>query len=187
MDTIYFTHRGPLRRENGQWVSMRWTVLEQSNETEGFRLAAKARDVDDFQRAMGMFYRSPAQNMLVTDRHGTIAIRSTGRFPIRPGAGTNPGSGFAIRDGTTSASDWRGYLPFEFAPQGRDPEQGYLASANQQPIDPRIATYWFGGAYDPWRAMRINQLLRADSTMTVDKMRRLQTDPGSALADLFVP
>jgi penicillin amidase len=187
VDTIYFTHRGPLRRENGQWLSMRWTVLEQSNETEGFRLAAKARDVDEFQRAMGMFYRSPAQNMLVTDRHGTIAIRSTGRFPIRSAQGNAPGSGFVIRDGTTSASDWRGNLPFEFAPQGRDPEQGYLASANQQPIDPRVATYWFGGEYEPWRAMRINQLLRADSAMTVDKMRRMQTDPGSALADLFVP
>jgi penicillin amidase len=183
VDTLYFTHRGPLRRENGQWLSMRWTVLEQSNETEGFRLAAKARDVDEFQRAMGMYFRSPAQNMLVADRHGSIAIRSTGRFPIRPSSG----SGFAIRDGTTSASDWRTYLPVEFAPQARDPEQGFLASANQQPIDPRMANYWFGGQFETWRAMRINQLLRADSAMTVDKMRRFQTDPGSAFADLFVP
>ncbi|HKW47663.1 MAG TPA: penicillin acylase family protein [Gemmatimonadaceae bacterium] len=183
VDTLYFTHRGPLRRENGQWLSMRWTVLEQSNETEGFRLAAKAKDVDEFQRAMGMYFRSPAQNMLVADRHGTIAIRSTGRFPIRP----DGGSGFTVRDGTTSASDWRSYLPVEFAPQARDPEQGFLASANQQPIDPRMANYWFGGQYETWRAMRINQLLRADSAMTIDKMRRFQTDPGSAFADLFVP
>ena len=183
VDTLYFTHRGPLRRENGQWLSMRWTVLDQSNETEGFRLAAKAKDVDEFQRAMGMYFRSPAQNMLVADRHGSIAIRSTGRFPIRPAGG----SGFTIRDGTTSASDWRSYLPVEFAPQARDPEQGYLASANQQPIDPRMAKYWFGGQYETWRAMRINQLLRADSAVTVDKMRRFQTDPGSAFADLFVP
>jgi penicillin amidase len=182
-DTLYFTHRGPLRRENGQWLSMRWTVLDQSNETEGFRLAAKAKDVDEFQRAMGMYFRSPAQNMLVADRHGSIAIRSTGRFPIRPAGG----SGFTIRDGTSSASDWRSYLPVEFAPQARDPEQGYLASANQQPIDPRMANYWFGGQYETWRAMRINQLLRADSSVTIDKMRRFQTDPGSAFADLFVP
>jgi penicillin amidase len=188
VDTIYFTHRGPLRRENGQWLSMRWTVLEPSNETEGFRLAAKAKDVDEFQRAMGLYYRSPAQNMLVTDRRGSIAIRSTGRFPIRPASGSGAsGSGFTIRDGTTSASDWRGYLPADFAPQVRDPLQGYVASANQQPIDPRDAQYWLGGEYDPWRAMRINQLLRADSAMTVDKMRRMQTDPGSALADFFVP
>lgn len=183
VDTLYFTHRGPLRRENGQWLSMRWTVLEPSNEIEGFRLAAKAKDVEEFQRAMGVYYRSPAQNMLVADRHGTIAIRSTGRFPIRP----EPRSGFIVRDGTTLASDWGSNLPFEFAPQDRDPAQGYLASANQQPIDPKVATYWLGGAYEPWRAMRINQLLRADSSVTVDKMRTLQTDPGSALADFFVP
>ena len=183
VDTLYFTYRGPLRRENGQWLSMRWTVLEPSNETEGFRLAAKARDADEFQRAMGLYFRSPAQNMLVADRHGTIAIRSTGRFPVRPGSG----SGFTVRDGTASANDWRGFLPPEFAPQGRNPEQGYLASANQQPIDPKVAPYWLGGEYEPWRAMRINQLLRADSAVTVDQMRGFQTDPGSAFADLFVP
>jgi penicillin amidase len=183
VDTVYFTHRGPLRRENGQWLSMRWTVLEPSNETEGFRLAAKARDADEFLRAMGLYYRSPAQNMLVADRHGTIAIRSTGRFPVRPGGG----SGFAIRDGSTLANDWRGYLPPEFAPQAHDPDQGYLASANQQPIDPKVAPYWLGGAYDPWRALRINQILRADSAVTVDQMRAFQTDPGSAFADFFVP
>jgi penicillin G amidase len=182
-DTVYFTHRGPLRREGGKWLSMRWTVLEPSNESEGFRLAAKAHSVDEFQRAMATNFRSPAQNMLVADRRGTIAIRSTGRFPVRP----NSGSGFLVRDGTTSASDWRPDLPIDFAPQGRDPEQGYLASANQQPIDPRVATYWMGGEYDPWRAMRINQLLRADSSATVDSMRTMQLDPGSAIADFFVP
>lgn len=183
VDTLYFTHRGPMRRENGQWISMRWTVLEPSNETQGFRLAAKAKDVTEFQQSMGLYFRSPAQNMLVADRHGSIAIRSTGRFPVRPGGG----SGFTIRDGTTSESDWRGYLPVDFAPQVRDPNQGYVASANQQPIDPHDAQYWLGGEYDPWRAMRINQLLRADSAMTVEKMRKMQTDPGSAVADLFVP
>ena len=35
--------------------------------------------------------------------------------------------------------------------------------------------------------MRINQLLRADSAVTPEAMRRFQTDPGSARADAFVP
>ncbi len=35
--------------------------------------------------------------------------------------------------------------------------------------------------------MRINELLRRDSMVTPDAMRRYQTDPGSARADLFVP
>ena len=182
-DTIYFTRRGPMRREHGRWLSMRWTVLERSNEPFAFQMAAKARSVDEFQRAMGRWFWSPAQNMVVADRHGSIGIRSTGRFPVRPGGA----SGTAIRDGSKSESDWRGYLPPEFAPQARDPEQGYVASANQQPIDPKGAPYWLGGEYDPWRAIRINQLLRANAHMTVDAMRAMQTDPGSARADYFMP
>jgi penicillin amidase len=92
-----------------------------------------------------------------------------------------------VRDGSTSASDWVANLPIAQYPQGFDPAQGYLASANQQPIDPRATSAWWGGSYDPWRAMRINTLLRADSGMTAQKMRAFQTDPGSARADFFAP
>ena len=34
-----------------------------------------------------------------------------------------------------------------------------------------------------WRALRINELLRSDTSVTVDHMRRWQTDPGSVRAD----
>ena len=182
-DTLYFTHRGPMRREKGRWLSMRWTVLEPSNEAAAFHAAARATSVTEFQRAMGERYWAPAQNMLVADRRGTIAIRSTGHFPIRPGDGRGTG----IRDGAISASDWRGYLAPDEYPQAQDPAQGFLASANQQPVDPAVASRWMGGEYDPWRALRINALLRADSQVTPEAMRRWQTDPGSARADYFVP
>jgi penicillin amidase len=69
-----------------------------------------------------------------------------------------------------------------------NPSQGFLASANQQPVDPRDNSAYLGSDwYSPWRAMRINSLLRADSAMTSAKMQRMQTDPGSARADAFVP
>ena len=182
-DTLYFTHRGPMRRVGQRWLSMRWTVLEAGTEINGFYAAAHARSAAELEDAFATWYHAPAQNMLAADRGGHIAIRSSGRFPIRPGDGT----GSAVRDGATSASDWMGALPVAQYPQSFDPAQGFLASANQQPIDPRVASGWWGGSYEPWRAMRINTLLRADSAVTVDAMRRYQTDPGSARADLFVP
>jgi penicillin amidase len=37
-----------------------------------------------------------------------------------------------------------------------------------------------------WRALQINRLLRADSAVTPDAMRRYQTDPGSVRADLWM-
>jgi penicillin amidase len=182
-DTMYYTHRGPLQLVRGRWISLRWTVLESGNEGTGFIAGAHARTAREFEDAMAASYQAPAQNMLAADRGGHIAIRSTGRYPIRPGTGV----GSVLFDGTTSASDWKGDAPLADWPQAFDPAQGYLASANQQPIDPRAAHIWFGGSWDPWRALRINELLRADSAVTVDQMRQFQTDPGSARADLFVP
>jgi penicillin amidase len=182
-DTVYYTHRGPMQHVRGRWLSMRWTVLSGGRELNGFFDAAHAHSAAEFQALMASSVQAPAQNILAADRAGHIAIRSTGRYPIRPG----DGSGSHLFDGTTSGSDWKGDVPVEQWPQASDPAQGFLASANQQPIDPRTTSVWFGGSYDPWRALRINALLRADSSVTVDDMRRFQTDPGSARADYFVP
>jgi penicillin amidase len=185
VDTVLFTHRGPITKTHGQWVSMRWTVLEPSEEIRAFYDAAHARTAAEFQAAMAHSFFVPAQNMLVADRQGTIAIRSTGHFPLRP----DNGSGLVVRDGSTTASDWIGYWPVYMYPQSFNPRQGYLASANQEPEVPASEFAYLGtdAEFYPWRALRINELLRADSSVTPDQMRRWQTDPGSARADLFVP
>lgn len=188
VDTILFTHRGPMLRQGGEWLSTRWTVLEQSEELQAFYDVAHARTTREFQNSMARSYFVPAQNMLVADRAGSIAIRSTGHFPLRPGNGIN-GTGLVVRDGSTSASDWRGYWPIDKYPQSFDPAQGYLASANQEPAAPESEFAYLGADpnYEVWRALQINRLLRADSSITPDDMRRWQTDPGSVRADMFVP
>jgi penicillin amidase len=181
VDTVYYTFRGPMQRVRGHWLSLRWAVHDAGREAAGFTEGARARTAVEFEDAMARSYRAPAQNMLAADRGGHIAIRSTGRYPLRARNGAVP------LDGTSSANDWKDDLPVDRWPQAFDPAQGFLASANQQPIDPRVSGFWFGGSYDPWRALRINALLRADSSITIDEMRRFQTDPGSARADYFVP
>jgi penicillin amidase len=182
VDTLYFTHRGPLILRGGRALSMRWTVLEGAEETRALWAAARASSVEEWLDAMAR-WSAPAQNGIVADRSGTIAIRSTGRFPIHP-----DNSGLVVRDGATSAGDWRGFWPVERYPFAIAPEQGYLASANQQPIDPLVDSTYLGANWPaPWRAMRINALLAADSAVTPDAMRRFQTDPGNERAELFVP
>jgi penicillin amidase len=182
-DTLRFTHRGPLTRLGARWVSMRWTVIEEPTDIGLFSRAARARSAAEWLDAMSE-YRWPVQNMLVADRGGHIAIRATGRLPIRPGDG--PGN--RLQDGSRSSSDWIGNRKVADYPQAVDPAQGFLASANQQPIDPRFDARYFGSDwYAPWRALRINQLLRADSTVTVLAMIRWQTDPGSPRADALLP
>jgi len=183
IDTLRFNHRGGMQQVDGRWISVRWAILETPFNGNQLSDAARARTVQEWEQAMGD-WPGPAQNMIVADTAGTIAIRSTGRFPIRPGDGL----GNRFRDGTTTGNDWTGWWPLAKYPQAINPAQAYLASANQQPIDPRVSSAYLGADwYAPWRAMRINQLLRADSAMTPDKMRQMQTDLGSPRAEMFVP
>jgi penicillin amidase len=174
--------RGPLRRVGRRWRSMRWTVLESGTEPRAFLDAQRATSAAGLQAAFGAAYKAPAQNVVAADRAGHIALRSTGRFPMRPG----DGRGDTVRDGSLTANDWRGDVPLTAYPQAFDPPQGFVASANQQPLDPATSRYWWGGDFDPWRALRINELLRADSSVTVDDMRSFQVDPGSTRARLFM-
>jgi penicillin amidase len=182
-DTVLYTHRGPLTREGLLWVSTRWTAHDTTNESDALARAARSHSAQQWLEAMASF-SVPAQNGIVADRSGTIAVRSTGRFPVRaPGA-----RGDRLQDGSSSANDWRGALPLSRYPIAMNPAQGYLASANQQPFDPRVDSTYLGAHwYSPWRAMRINALLRSDSSVTPDAMQRYQTDPGSARAEAFAP
>ena len=182
-DTMYFTHRGPMRKTAGKWVSMRWTAYEKSDEADNFLSLASVSSADQWLDAMHDFV-VPAQNGLVADRSGNIAIRSTGMYPVRPG----DGRGDVIQDGASSSSDWVGALPVSRYPYARNPAQGFLSSANQQPVDPLQNPAYMGTDWvSPWRALRINTLLRNTPKVTPDDMRRFQTDPGSARADAFVP
>lgn len=183
IDTVRYTHRGPMRRLGDTWHSVRWTVLEVGTETDVFLRAARSTTAMEWLGVMEG-YHAPTQNGLVADRAGTIAIRSSGWYPVRPG----DGRGDRIFDGTTTANDWTGYLPVSRYPTSVSPAQGFLASANQQPVDRRANPAYLGAGWvAPFRAMHINQLLRADGAMTPDAMRQMQTDPGSARADQFVP
>ncbi|NNG17223.1 MAG: penicillin acylase family protein [Gemmatimonadales bacterium] len=181
-DTFLTSHRGPLRLIDGDWLSLRWTAFEPSHTMGAMVEAARAKSAPEWLEAMERF-DVPPQNTLVADRAGTIAIRSTGRFPLRPG-----NQGGRIVDGSASRNDWMGSWPVERMPFAVNPAQGYLASANQQPIDPAVDSTYLGADWrQPWRALRINQLLRRGMAWTPDAIAELQTDAGSARADHFVP
>jgi penicillin amidase len=183
-DTIYHTHRGPMLHAGKQWVSRRWLVVESplTGAANAFALANRAKSSAELLAGFTE-YTVPAQNIITADRGGHIAIRSFGHYPIRPASAPR---GDVLVDGTSSANDWKGFRPVSEYPQAMDPAQGYLASANQQPKDPKVDPTYFGWDWaTPWRAMRINHLLRDDAAVTPDAMRRYQTDPGSEQVPLF--
>ena len=183
-DTIYETHRGPILRAAGAWVSRRWTVTNATDALSPFLAVAQAKDVKGVWAATDSYY-TPAQNFVSADRGGHIALRSTGHYPIRAKGAER---GDVLIDGSKSANEWQGWWKTSEYPQAMDPAQGFVVSANQQPKDPRVDPRYFGWDWpSPWRAMRINEMLRSDSAVTPDAMRRMQTDPVSAQTKYFLP
>ena len=180
VDTMRSTHRGPLLDFGDGPASLRWTVLEECGELHALMRAQRARSAPEWLEAMSS-WGAPAQVGLVADRSGRIAVQSAARYPVRP-AGVR---GDAYRDGTTRKSDWQGRATRY--PLAVDPRQGYLVSANQQPLDPETT----GGAYfgsdwpDPWRAMTINELLRSRERHGTADFEAYQTHPTSVRARLF--
>ena len=182
VDTVLHTHRGPTFRENQDYISMRWTVLEESGELDALSRIARAQSVDEWMSGMESWV-APTQNGLVIDRSGNIGIRSSGRYPVRPKGNL----GNVIQDGTISGSDWTGWLDVSEYPGSVNPKQGYLTSSNQQPVDPAVFDSYLGSDWPPpWRAMQINKLLRSEDVYTIEDLIDFQTHPGSARADIFV-
>ncbi len=131
-DTVLSTHRGPVIDLGDGPASLRWTVLEECGELGALMRAARAESAPEWLEAMAN-WGAPAQVGLVADRDGRIAVQSAARYPARPGGAR----GDAYFDGATRQSDWLGRQ--DFLPVAVDPPQGYLASANQQPVDPEAA------------------------------------------------
>lgn len=125
---------------------------------------------------------SPAQNLMVADTEGGIAMFLTGRVPIRRrGDGSRPVAGW---DG---AADWDGFVPFDALPHVENPASNLLANANNRVVPPGHAAYlgrdWFGD----WRFRRIGEMLAAQPRLTAAAFSAMQDDTVSLFARDILP
>ncbi|MHA1489973.1 MAG: penicillin acylase family protein [Promethearchaeota archaeon] len=140
-----------------------------------------AKNRNEFDQA-SRYWDTLAQNIVYGDVHGNIAIRPTGKVPIRAG------NGFFPYDGSIGQGEWTGYVSFDDLPNTVNPDQDYLTSANQIVAGPdykypNIQTGYASG----YRTRRINEVLRANYFMDIDKMIMLQRDVKSSAAKAFTP
>ncbi|MEO5681247.1 MAG: penicillin acylase family protein [Chitinophagaceae bacterium] len=192
-DTISYTLHGPIARKSGPWeklddednaviaYALRWTTLEASEDITTFYLLNRALSFGDFQQALG-FFCSPAQNFIFADIKNNIAIATGGKFPLR-----YKDQGKFLLDGGAPVEDWNGWIPSLHNPSSKNPEQGYLSSANQIPVDSCYPYYlgWEFGSSE--RALRINSWLSHTNKATVDSMQALQNDTYSTLSASMLP
>ncbi|SIT89347.1 penicillin acylase family protein [Edaphobacillus lindanitolerans] len=191
-DTIDFevvtTRHGPIISDimlpdtgtGGDLLSMQWTALEPTRELEAVMQMNKASDWDDFDRALRNF-NAPAQNFVFASKDGTIAYRANGNIPIR-----KKGDGQLPVPGNSSEYGWEGYIPYEELPTAVNPDEGFIATANNQVIGDdypyHITDFWA----QPYRYERIAEVLEDGDSFTPEDMMDLQMDVKNLYAREFL-
>jgi len=164
-------------------IAPRWTGNDISYEALAFYGFNHAKNRTEFNET-SIWFHNPAQNIVYADVLGNIAIRPTGLVPIREENGIFP------YDGSAGEGEWTGYVPFNQLPNEENPDQHYLASANQIVAGPNYTQYHLQNDYSSgYRARRINQFLNesSDGTVCVETMKELQFDCFSTVAQFFTP
>lgn len=190
VDTVLYTHHGPVVYQPGEKAfnknfpvgfAARWVAHEPSNELRCFYLLNRARNYDDYRKAL-TFYAAPAQNFVFADNSKNIAISPNGKFPLKWKE-----QGKFLLDGTNPTHDWQGWIPATQNPLVKNPPRFFVSSANQFSTDPTYPYYlhWEFAPYE--RGARINQRLTAMQQATPDSLRMLQNDNYNLRAANFLP
>ncbi|MEM1125835.1 MAG: penicillin acylase family protein [Bacteroidota bacterium] len=189
VDTVRYTHHGPVaylpsetpygRMPTG--AALRWTAHDPTNELRTFLRLNRATDYDDYVEALTT-YAAPAQNFVYADQAGTIALWHNGAFPLRW-----KGQGRYLSDGADPAYEWQGFIPHAHNPHVRDPERGFVSSANQPPTDDTYPYYlgWDYASYE--RGARLNDRLAVMEAITPRDMMALQLDDRYLHAERALP
>jgi penicillin G amidase len=155
-------------------LALRWTALDTENQSVvGLLEMNRAKDIDSFKQALRKNY-APMQNVVMADSEGNISYQAAGVAPKRI---LHQGLyGLAPAIGWEKQYDWNGYIPFEQLPAGNNPEQEWIATANQRIIaanDPNPLT----ADWDlPTRYDRIVELIKSRNNHDLNYMKTMQAD-----------
>ena len=160
----------------GQAVALKWPALMPDDTTiQSFIELSYVQNWQQFQRTLS-HYISPSQNFIYADKAGNIGYYLTGKIPVRDGwSGALPADG-------SKHHEWLGYIPFANLPHVYNPEKGYIVTANNQITTdnyPYQLTNRCGTA--PYRAERIDEMIRQKTNLTPADMARIQNDTTSLL------
>jgi penicillin G amidase len=173
------------KSRNAYLFAMRWTALDADVDTVSVAQAMnRATDVTSFiEAAKG--WVAPMQNMVVADRSGRIGWVAPGRVPLRKAE--HDLKGYVPAPGWDARYDWMGWLGADALPMLRDPERGWIATANQRVVPEDYPHFLTSEWEPPFRQQRIEQLLNAKPKHSIDDLAAIQADVKSLAALEMLP
>jgi len=164
-----------------QPLALSWTALQPGSLVSSVLRIDRAGNWDEFREAL-RYWDVPSQNFVYADIDGNIGYQSPGRIPQRAaGDGTLPVPGW------TGDHEWTGFIPFESLPTSFNPEKGYISTANNAVVGEGYP-YLLTRDWDPgFRALRLDEALANDSSLTRDEIQLLQGDSESTWTRQVLP
>ncbi len=187
-DTVAYTVFGPViydatfqdKLKQQKAYALSWIGNYPSNALKMWYQLDRAKNYTDYLDAL-QYFNEPSQNVLFASKDGDIAIKQEGKFPLRW-----EGQGNFVMPGTDSSYMWKNFIPRQDNPFVHNPEQGYISSANQRPVDSTYP-YFIPGSYDMYRGISINRRLSVMTDITPEDMKRLQNDNYNVFAEQMRP
>jgi|AntAceMinimDraft_1070359.scaffolds.fasta_scaffold02046_4 penicillin amidase len=189
-ERLYYSHHGPIVPNNNAITlqpsevgntAMKWIGHEPDNIFRLFYQLNRAANYTEFKEALS-YMSGPAQNFVFASNDGDIAMYVSGTFPNKW-----EGQGRYIMDGSKAENDWPPRIPFEYNPHMKNPERGFVSSANQRSAAVDYP-FWLQDQQAPFsRGKRINESLATLDKATVEDFRKLQMDDFNYRAALMLP
>lgn len=182
VEQVAYTEWGPIMYSKDSIdLAMHWlrSNYAKKDEPSVYVNCMKSTSYDDFiHNTSG--YVAPAQNFICADK-SNIGIRVNGTF-----AAKEIGDGKFIKDGSIPAAGWSDYISEDQLPHSKNPERGFVSSANQRSTTGEYP-YYFNGTFATYRGERINALLSVEDKLDVSSLKNMQLDNFNIRARDFLP
>lgn len=169
--TVRDSQYGPIITDIPQFkgsgdYAMRWVGHSASDEVSAFLGANRANHWDEFRQAFES-YAVSGQNILYADVDGNIGMLLAYAQPLVGEQGQN-------RLALSTSENWSEQRSSLELPSLYNPPEGYIASANNEPLQiaPRIGRFYSSND----RIKRLNGLLGTTTTVSVKALKQWQRD-----------
>lgn len=188
IDSVIYTHHGPVTYDKNfkgdnekKGYAMKWIGHIGGNNQRTFLELNKSKNYDDYLNAL-KHYTAPAQNFVFASTEGDIALWIQGQFPNKW-----KGQGKFLMDGSNPANDWQSFIPQAHNAHIKNPERGFVSSANQHPVDQSYPFYVFNDGYGNYRNRIINNFFKSKDIFNIQDFKDLQNNNYNLKASELLP
>ena len=172
--SVWVTKHGPIisgNPEQGSGISFKYTATTgEKNWADVIPKILVAKNCEQLKESMRKWV-DPCNNLLMADVEGNIGYLARGEIPIRPKA-----NALLPVPGWTGTHEWEATIPFEELPSSINPESGFVATANNRPVE-QDYPYYITMDYAPgYRAERIIANVNTITNASVEDMAKIHAD-----------